>query len=810
MWSVAAEGLEGGGSTDGAVFGRDGGGCIGMAHGGDFQLAAEIVGRERGGYADGAFPAGKNVEIVVGEKVVDSVEREEHGAGEDVGAKRNVVATFSRSDVDRELRYGVVPEFLLAGIGHVGIGAVALHGEIRCENHVAAFVVGKQIAYIVGEYLHRSERGGGVGEMLLPYGGAVEAHRAEGYYTFGRGTPVGYHVDVERVAENHGGDEYVVVGLTGVVLLGLPAAIVVAAGPGGHGPAVVVLPYECSHAVGHVAAVGLDGCLDGVALEHGAYVEECGKVGGSTELIVHVLLDEVVGVGAGALMAHHHVGCDMPVALLRSVDFHRFKLGERLEAVFGEEAGFLYVVVTDGVAAVPYAPVVGVAVAAVGRGVLECEGGGGPVGYPAAVFLDYLGEDPEIHILELAGGKFLDAFLLIIVVFAPPAVVHVLTLVVAAPEGDGTVVAQSLHVVDGLLADIGQEYGVGGVGGAGEHEVLPDEHAVSVAEFVEIVVLVDAASPYANHVHVDGLGVEHMLLVAFGGDTRKEIVERYHIDAFCKDGLAVEFEIEAVAVGVGLVDQLERAQADFGVGGFHAVAVDVECGGEIIEVGLAQTIAPPQARFRYLAWHFDTVDALLQSGFLRCEELAVGADRDGGVGYGLVGLHFDEGRKRCGAGVDVALYVLHVGDALAAPGLELDRAPDAGSYQTRPPVPAIVVAGLAGEHAEGLMEDSAVLALVGTGVESVVVFVEFGKVDLDWRVEVDFEQIVAFPENTLYVDAPCAVHIVGAEYAVVVEIDVGIGVETEEEELLIGLCDLVGGGAEIGLVHPVFLVDPLH
>lgn len=41
MWSVAAEGLEGGGSTDGAVFGRDGGGCIGMAHGGDFQLAAE-------------------------------------------------------------------------------------------------------------------------------------------------------------------------------------------------------------------------------------------------------------------------------------------------------------------------------------------------------------------------------------------------------------------------------------------------------------------------------------------------------------------------------------------------------------------------------------------------------------------------------------------------------------------------------------------------------------------------------------------------------------------------------------------------
>lgn len=59
-------------------------------------------------------------------------------------------------------------------------------------------------------------------------------------------------------------------------------------------------------------------------------------------------------------------------------------------------------------------PVVGVAVAAVGWGVLEGEGGGRPVGYPAAVFLDYLGENSEIHILELAGGKLLDAFLLII------------------------------------------------------------------------------------------------------------------------------------------------------------------------------------------------------------------------------------------------------------------------------------------------------------------------------------------------------------------------------------------------------------
>ena len=108
------------------------------------------------------------------------------------------------------------------------------------------------------------------------------------------------------------------------------------------------------------------------------------------------------------------------------------------------------------------------------------------------------------------------------------------------------------------------------------------------------------------------------------------------------------------------------------------------------------------------------------------------------------------------------------------------------------------------------MEDSAVLALVGTGVESVVVFVEFGKVDLDRRVEVDFEQIVAILENTLYVDAPCAVHIVGAEYAVVVEIYVGIGVETVENELLIGLSYFIGGGAEIGLVHPVLLVDPLH
>ncbi len=80
-----------------------------------------------------------------------------------------------------------------------------------------------------------------------------------------------------------------------------------------------MLPYESTHAVWHVAAVGLHGGLDGIALQYHAYVEEVLEIVGHTEFVGHVFADEVVGIRTGTLVGHHDFGVDIPVALLRSV-----------------------------------------------------------------------------------------------------------------------------------------------------------------------------------------------------------------------------------------------------------------------------------------------------------------------------------------------------------------------------------------------------------------------------------------------------------------------------------------------------------
>ena len=62
--------------------------------------------------------------------------------------------------------------------------------------------------------------------------------------------------------------------------------------------------------------------------------------------------------------------------------------------------------------------------------------------------------------------------------------------------------AEPPHLRLGLGADAVEERGVGRVHPAAEHEVLPDQDAQLVAGVVEGVVLVDAAAPDAEHVHV--------------------------------------------------------------------------------------------------------------------------------------------------------------------------------------------------------------------------------------------------------------------------------------------------------------------
>ena len=183
---------------------------------------------------------------------------------------------------------------------------------------------------------------------------------------------------------------------------GFPTAVVVAAGPRRHGPTVIELPDNTAHAVRTVAAEGFHAHLDGIGLQHLTYIKEVLESlffsfwriipwRWHTVVATHVFLDTMVGISACVLVGHHHFGVDVVVARVGVVAEHALVLGEGLETVFTLEADMVVEISFDGVAAVPDAPVVVVAIDAVGGGVLERPGAGGTIGRAAGIVADDFG-----------------------------------------------------------------------------------------------------------------------------------------------------------------------------------------------------------------------------------------------------------------------------------------------------------------------------------------------------------------------------------------------------------------------------------
>lgn len=77
-------------------------------------------------------------------------------------------------------------------------------------------------------------------------------------------------------------------------------------------------------------------------------------------------------------------------------------------------------------------------------------------------------------------------------------------------------------------------------------------------------------------------------------------------------------------------------------------------------------------------------------------------------------------------------------------------------------------------------------------------------------MEIDFQRVFAGTEQPFDLRAPAAEHVVGREYLFVVEVDVGIGVESFEDQFDPFPGEQVGAGFEMRFVDPVFLVDPLY
>ena len=391
-----------------------------------------------------------------------------------------------------------------------------------------------------------------------------------------------------------------------------------------------------------------------------------------------------------------------------------------------------------------------------------------------------------------------------------PAEPGVVALVVAAPYGDRGVVAQTADVVFGFEPDVFEPCSFGGIDAACEHGILPYEDAPFIAQFVENIVFIDASAPDAQHVHIHGCGVVDRLFVDGARDAGQENVAGDVVGAFGEERLSVEFEAEGRAVRDLLAHETQRAQADAG----RAAVGDVarrDRSPEFVEMGLSQFAGPPAFRRGDVERNGHAVDAGPERGRDRGFDPFAGS-RDRHDGPGLfpdgVDLHLDLHPGPFGR--DLLLTVENVADADAVPAFQIDRTPDARGHQARAPVPAVVVTRLAGEDADAFVEESAVGRLIVDGLVTVGQRVVFGQVDLDRRMEIDFQRVFAGTEQPFDLRAPAAEHVVGREYLFVVEVDVGIGVESFEDQFDPFPGEQVGAGFEMRFVDPVFLVGPLY
>ncbi len=277
--------------------------------------------------------------------------------------------------------------------------------------------------------------------------------------------------------------------------------------------------------------------------------------------------------------------------------------------------------------------------------------------------------------------------------------------------------AQTAHVVACFGHHVGTKRRiVARLHAAAEHEVLPDQQAQLVGDVEERIVLIVAATPVAQHVHVGvACGGQH-LAQARGVDPCGEGIERNDVGALCEDLYAVDDESEALpALAVLLAAQFNRAQADALLAHQRCIGATVQAGLHGVAVLCTVADRPPALRLDQFDRHFDGVLAGLQQH----PALHLGHDAT------LRIAHIDMDHRRTGR--RALLYLQQhgqlrllraqcigthgkIGQAVRIPGLQVDPAPHAGGDIARAPVPAKVIGRLAREVA-----DHRVLGLIAIG-----------------------------------------------------------------------------------------------
>ncbi len=255
------------------------------------------------------------------------------------------------------------------------------------------------------------------------------------------------------------------------VVLRFPIVVVIDTRPRNHRPIVVQLPVKRSHAVGLVAAMSLYPFSHAVSLHNETHIHEIFKIFWRVIIHVHVGFDDFVS-DATFLMDFHHIGIDIQI-VFGSEGSDGFHFGKCLEPKFAHESRDAFVQYFKRFASMPQSPVMGIAVfQCFGVAPVGCVGRAVNVSACAVVFVYQTGNHlAERFVVPLAPAfhDFRSIF------FIPSPMIQALVdFVVSAPQCQGSMISQSLDVVNRFILHVCQKRIVRRIGGAPENKILPD------------------------------------------------------------------------------------------------------------------------------------------------------------------------------------------------------------------------------------------------------------------------------------------------------------------------------------------------
>ena len=366
-------------------------------------------------------------------------------------------------------------------------------------------------------------------------------------------------------------------------------------------------------------------------------------------------------------------------------------------------------------------------------------------------------------------------------------------LVITAPERDGGMRGEAFHLIIDLVFDIVEEILAAGIEIAGEHEILPDQQAKTVAEIVEPVFLIEPAAPDADHVHI---GLDRGAEKVFGLFPAGQRIKRIGGDpvgAAAEDFPAVDAEGEAAAGLVLVRQKLDGSEADLPghglIGQFHR---------QLVERLFATAGWPPEFRIfyeedvthhRFAGAHaaIEPEPFVIQRQIDRQARRTFGKQRDGDMQF-----H---------AAFDMVLRGDDMFDAGCIEALQQDFAVKAERGNRDIPVPAEMALRLAQHVAIGNRRIAGVIGNIKRLPR--LPFRAGGDVGM----EMDADGVFTRPHSPRNIRAVTAETIVGAQDRNVVDEDDGDGVEVIDIEIPAGIRLIEN---ECALEDPVLLCDPLY